>query len=396
MSCSLCRLPFTPSDQSYTHCFPPKNVLSEKQILYMNNAVGMGYIIGLAMNMECSNGNNFLIRNWKGSFKVLFYRKMLLAFHPHCATILRYRLGYAFDDHDSVISLSLIDRILSPTIDGVHAGRLRGIQYESLLGDLEQRVDIESLWYMKAGDSPEDARFHWEEWLRRGLDWTAARADIFPRFRTRVAPSRLSSLGPLPESTNDCITTQSLDILHVLLPYFDNKSFVNFLGTCRTLRYHALTTFQSHARRRVLALPWAIPTEVDYDNFVKRNPPKLEARPSNSDPLPASLTDEGGETGDSEPQPESDFTHIPMAHPTHSPHTADWQLYLSHVHRTATMRARRWVWALAGEVAAVYHERRAAGPYADKLDADGKVVRSKEWLQYEMMVRNAEQGMVAV
>ncbi|KAI0760673.1 hypothetical protein C8Q74DRAFT_1298146 [Fomes fomentarius] len=344
-------------------------------------------VTGLVMDMDCLDGHSFIVNNLNSSLGAVIngLSVPLVAFHQHCATILRYRLGYPFDDPHSIINFSLIDHIVGPRMEGVHAGRLRGIQYESLLGDLEQRVDIESLWYMKAG--PEDARFHWEEWLRRGLDWTAARADIFPRFRTRVAPSRLSSLGPLPESTNDSITTQPLDVIHILLPYFDNKSFFNFLGTCRTLRYHALTTFQPHARRRVLELPWAIPTEVDYGSFIKRNPPKLEAWPSNSDPLAASLTDEGSET-DSEPQPESEFTHVPMVHSTHSPHTADWQLYLSHVHRTAAMRARRWVWALAGEVARVYHTRRAAGPYADMLDAEGKVVRSKEWVQYAMAVEH--------
>lgn len=54
MSCSLCRLPFTPSDQAHTDRFPPKNVLSEKQILYMNHAIGMGHLVGVAMNMKCS------------------------------------------------------------------------------------------------------------------------------------------------------------------------------------------------------------------------------------------------------------------------------------------------------------------------------------------------------
>ncbi len=225
----------------------------------------------------------------------------------------------------------------------------------------------------------------------------------FPRFRTRVAPSRLSSLGPLPESTDDRITTQPLDVLHILLPYFDNKSFVNFLGTCRTLRHHALTTFQPHARSRVLALPWAIPTEVDYNSFIKRNPPKPQPQASNSEPLPASLPDspqpepqsqsngsEGGETL-TEPQPESELTHVPMVHPTHSPHTADWQLYLSRVHRNPEMRARRWVWALAGELAGAYHEKRAAGPYADTLDAEGKVMRAKDWVQYAKTVQQVLQ-----
>ncbi len=52
MSCSLCRLPFTPSDASIKPRYPPKNVLSEKQILHMKHAVGIGqYVIGLVIDM---------------------------------------------------------------------------------------------------------------------------------------------------------------------------------------------------------------------------------------------------------------------------------------------------------------------------------------------------------
>ena len=50
-----------------------------------------------------------------------------------------------------------------------------------------------------------------------------------------------------------------------------------------------------------------------------------------------------------------------MAHETHSPMYADWLHYLSQVHRTPAMRARRWVWALAEEVARVYRRKKAEG-----------------------------------
>ena len=234
----------------------------------------------------------------------------------------------------------------------------------------------------------------------------------FPRFRPEVAPARTSSLGPLPESTQDIVTTQPLDVLHVLLPYLDNRSFVNLLSTCRTLRHRALTILQPHARKRVLELGWAVPTEVEYAGFVKRNPP-TPASASPTSPTAPSATppntpaspeadkpcqpqaDDGGTptektpTDPSQDQAAPDLSHVAMAHATHSPVDADWYLYLSQVHRTQSMRARRWVWALATEVARVYRAKRPASPYADVLDADGGRVKSPAWKRYAEHVKES-------
>ena len=79
-----------------------------------------------------------------------------------------------------------------------------------------------------------------------------------------------------------------------------------------------------------------------------------------------------------------------MAHGAHSPVNADWLHYLCQVHRTPAMRARRWVWALAGEVARVYNAKRAVGPYADRIEEEEegppRVVRSKAWQAYATAV----------
>lgn len=66
--------------------------------------------------------------------------------------------------------------IVGPTQGGAHAGRLNDIDYETVLGDGSERVDIESLW--SKGPSEGNANFDWEEWKRRGLEWTAARPDV--------------------------------------------------------------------------------------------------------------------------------------------------------------------------------------------------------------------------
>ncbi|KAM5530419.1 hypothetical protein V8D89_015930, partial [Ganoderma adspersum] len=166
------------------------------------------------------------------------------------------------------------------------------------------------------------------------------------------------------------------------------------MATCRTLRYHALTTFQPHARERVLSLEWAVPLETEYLSYVRKVYPDpdvgdsqqevaIEAgsQPLNqsSPPSPTDGTSPGGAGGlearlnamslasssPNRPSRTALLSQLEMAHGTHSPIYADWLHYLSQVHRTPAMRARRWVWALAEEVARVYHRKRAEGPFAD-------------------------------
>ncbi|RPD59972.1 hypothetical protein L226DRAFT_534915 [Lentinus tigrinus ALCF2SS1-7] len=404
MSCSLCRLPFTVSSSSISPQPPPPGILTEKQFLYMKHAVGMGeHTPGLVVDMVNLNNNTFTVNNSTMLINIIWETNdtTFVALHPHCATILRHHLGYTTNSPEHLIELSLLDKIVGPTMGGVHAGRFKDINYEGILGKGDKnRVDIESFWSKDGNECP---GFDWLGWQRRGLDWTAARPDVFPRFRPQVAPTRISSLGLIPQSTEDIITTQPLDVLHVLLPYLDPKSFVNLLSTCRTLRHHALTTFQPQARTQVLKLGWAVPTEVEYASFVRRNPPPPAAtsptssstetsppscdKPSEADAASATPRPE---TSDTPPEPakdQPDFSLVTMAHAAHSPADADWYLYLSQVHRSQGMRARRWVWALAEEVTRVYHKKRAAGPYAPVVDADGKETKSPKWKAYAQHVQ---------
>ena len=69
-------------------------------------------------------------------------------------------------------------------MDGVHAGRFRDVNYETVMGD-GKRVDIESLWSREPNGEPGQAVFDWEKWQRRGLDWTATRPDVCVSFLPR-------------------------------------------------------------------------------------------------------------------------------------------------------------------------------------------------------------------
>lgn len=217
-----------------------------------------------------------------------------------------------------------------------------------------------------------------------------------------VPDIRLSSLRE-PAATTDIITTQSLDVLHILLAYLSNKSYVNLVATCRTLRYHALTTFQPHARERVLSLGWAVPLENEYASYIRRVHPDLGITDSQAklateaDSQPPIRIDKTSPTDDTDLTLRLDamslgsssrastgtdssstnpiaraaiLSQLEMAHATHSPIHADWLHYLSQVHRTPAMRARHWVWALAKEVGRVYRRKKAEGPFADLGDDD--------------------------
>ena len=71
----------------------------------------------------------------------------------------------------------MLEKIMGTTMVGLHAGRFKDIDYEGVLGGGdERRVDIESLWSKTEDQDPD---FDWLEWQRRGLEWTAARADVY-------------------------------------------------------------------------------------------------------------------------------------------------------------------------------------------------------------------------
>lgn len=148
----------------------------------------------------------------------------------------------------------------------------------------------------------------------------------FPKFFTEVSEKRLSSVGD-PQPQTDLLTTQPVDIIHALLPHLSIPDYLALTSTCRQLRRLALTTFQPHARKLVLSLGWAMPLPQEYVIAIKSQA---------NNKTPGSV----------------------VAHEKYSPQDADWLLYLSHVHRTGSMRARRWKWVLAQKLARLYEEKR--------------------------------------
>ncbi|OBZ72250.1 hypothetical protein A0H81_07921 [Grifola frondosa] len=331
MSCSLCRVPFTPSSRSVNPHPPPSGILTDKQYNYLQFCTAIGSTVpGLVTDLTWLDNNLFggmlhypivLSVAWESEKQTIF------ALHTGCAAILRHQLNASDNSNNTVFELCQLAAVLIPRISP-DPGRLPGVNYESV-GD--EKVDLRPFW---------GSEFKWRALKENGLEWILNRPDVyvseFPRFHQSVSQVRLAAIGPAPESTNDIITTLSFDIVHILLPYLTNASFVLLLSTCRLLRRHALTTFQPHARERVLALGWAVPTPTEYASVMKKS-----GKP------PA------------------------MAHAQDTPYDADWLLYLSQVHRTGSMRARRRVWALAKEIVDTYSEARERSGFGVALGGDG-------------------------
>lgn len=147
----------------------------------------------------------------------------------------------------------------------------------------------------------------------------------FPRFHRTVAASRLDHLATVEEEErNDIITTLPFDLLDYIIPFLDIKGYIALVATCRFLRFCALSKFQRHARTLVLQLGWPLPVPAEQKD--------MDA--SQLDTLPSAST---------------------------TSYDADWLLYLSHVHRTKSMRMRRWIWAQATEIKRVYEVKKEAG-----------------------------------
>lgn len=192
-------------------------------------------------------------------------------------------------------------------------GRVPYVDYETVGG-----VDMRSYWSKPRWEG--QVTFDWKRFKESGPVWVLSRPDIFPKFFSKVSSERLASIGQ-PSETSDILTSQPMDLLQLLIGYLDIPAYLALTSTCRTLRKYALTTFQPHARKYVLNTPWAMP-------LLDTSPPEYSAK------------------GDV------------MAHPRDSPHDADWLLYLSHVHRTNSMKERHRVWRIAEEIKRAYEDRR--------------------------------------
>ena len=152
-----------------------------------------------------------------------------------------------------------------------------------------------------------------------------------------MKPGRLSSLGK-PAAQSGILVRQPLDVLLSLLPHLSQPTYLALTSTCRLIRLHALTTFQPHARSLVLSLGWATPLlgVGEYNAAVKKNQTVVQS----------------------------------LVHPVHSPASGDWLLYLSHVHRTSSMRARRRIWNICQAVKRAVEEQLPSSEYGKNLDVE--------------------------
>ncbi|KAJ3546665.1 hypothetical protein NM688_g5490 [Phlebia brevispora] len=342
---------------------PPEGILTKKQYDYFTKAVCI--CVNVPCNiLNCEFLDNYLFGSppkggrmlvtvmWKSQLDGEGSGRIMMMYHVVCARILRRKFDCEAQNMESVYNLCEIDHVLGPAMTDVNAGRLPHVKYEEAG---PEKVDVRPYYYL---DEDEQIRLDWVRFKKDGFEWTYTRPDIFPRFHRTVLPSRFP--GPKPGGTNDVLTTKPFDILHILLPYLTDKAFVSLLSTCRTLRHHALTTLQPQARERVIAHGWAIPLRKEY-----------AAAPQ--------VTREAGV----------------MIDPDNAPLEGDWMLYLCNVHKSQSMRARRWIWATADELRRAYVEQKVGSPFADIVagDApDAPRVKSPTRLRFERDVRNNPMG----
>ena len=113
-----------------------------------------------------------VIESWEAYLRP----RQFIALHKHCATLLRHHTGLTSDSTETLIGLSLLEKILGRPQGLALAGRFKDFDYESILGDDARRVDIESLW--SQGDGEGLNNFDWNKWKLSGLDWTATCPDV--------------------------------------------------------------------------------------------------------------------------------------------------------------------------------------------------------------------------
>ncbi|KAI0316796.1 hypothetical protein OF83DRAFT_1059782 [Amylostereum chailletii] len=340
MSCSICRLPFVPCALAATPLkahYPPAGIMSNREYSYFERAACYAKQIlpGPLGKFQYFSANMFgqldtpIVHTilWSCSSGTFQFQMM----HTACANILRKKLDCETEDLPSCVKLCELEVVLGRGMRGADEGRLEDVCYESV-GD---RIDLNPFW--RAGNSEDENVFDYTALKDAGLDWLLARPDTFPRFFDHIKPERqlAYSMDTAPERT-DLLTTMPMDILHVLLEHLPPKSYVQLMATCRFLRHHALTTFQPYAQRMVCKLGWAIASKIEMDTLS----PTMQSQMARINDGPSE-----GE-GDSS---------------THG----DWFLYLSHIHRTRSMRARRWIWSLVDEVVRVYEEKRPGSIFGD-------------------------------
>jgi hypothetical protein len=243
--------------------------------------------------------------------------------HSTCGNLLRKALGLEdYNDKDQLVELAEIESVFGRMSNSSSEGiaSFPGVRYEEVSG-----IDMRKFW--RKNHRPGQICFDWLGLKDSEMNWVLNRPDMFPRFFNEVTQKRLESIGE-PAETKDILTTIPTDILFKLLPHLDIPAFLSLTSTCRTLRKLALVEFQSHVRKLVLSIPWSTPLLHAFDESEYR-------------------TDPPG-----------------MVNPETSPATGDWLLYLSHIHRTNSMRERRRIWNIYVEIKEQYDRLKPECPYS--------------------------------
>ncbi|KAJ7594709.1 hypothetical protein C8J56DRAFT_1122868 [Mycena floridula] len=359
MACCVCRLPFVPNAEQATSPlrahFPDRGILTDSQYRAFRDGQIMGsrvykYVQSctyFSSNMfGCVDGGMCLTMVWE------YEDSVFVVMHNTCATLFRIMFQCEEPGTSSIVTLSQIEEIIGRPQAGARAGFFKGVDYPEPLKGLR----LESFWTPGVPGDGENV-FEWKALVaNENRRWLVKRPDVFPRFFPEVSVDRLAALLSCESSSaEDIISKQPIDILSAILPFLDERSYVHLTSTCRGLRYKALTVFQPFARRLVLGLLWATPA--------------------------------AGELAD---MSESKMTKI--AHPVESPHSGDWFLYLSHIHRTDSMRVRHWIWTCCQEIRKTFEAKLPSSGYADLADGEKSPLR----LKLEASVLKATKGWAAM
>ncbi|KAL0581218.1 hypothetical protein V5O48_000806 [Marasmius crinis-equi] len=302
--------------------YPPEGVMSDKVFGYFMRATGIGkrVVPGGILNYDYNSSNLFSGHASISLLSTVVWESFGLTFwmnHTGCAKILR--AVFELEDNDSeeeLTDLFQIEDVIGPCQDGRNHGKFRGVNYETV----GEGIDLRPYW-----SRHEHVVFDYKKLVSDGKGWMITRPDVFSRFSRVVDHAK--RIAPLGETQpgNDMLTSKPLDVIRVLLPYLSVASYLKLTSTCKYLRYQALTSFQPHARTLLLSeFPWAFPTRLECES-IKQNKDLMDAIVS-SDPKVCG--------------PE-----------------CDWLLYMYQVHKTKSMRIRRYIWSICVDMRREYEER---------------------------------------
>ncbi|KZV89546.1 hypothetical protein EXIGLDRAFT_695476 [Exidia glandulosa HHB12029] len=311
MSCSVCRLPFLPDRQVSNSPLPahfaPSGVLTTSQTRYFERANVFGELVPGFLIQNGPYYSSNMIGNTPSAVPICLNVQWeqitadatLIAMHSACLALFRRALGVEENTRENLLRLATFERAMGRPAGGDAAGRWNDVNYE-VVGD---QVDTRALW--RPGNDLGLNVFNWRG-LAQQYPWLVSRPDVFPRF----FPLPVAKTDDTIECGSDILTRQPTDVLRAIAAQLDVRTLTQLAATCRFIRNLAKSDWQPLARRLALSLQWAVPTSSELKAVSEQSRERL-----------------------AQPQAEG-----------------DWLLYLGHVHRTNSMRVRRWIWAICGDI----------------------------------------------